>query len=69
MSAFEIETFADGQVIFKLGDLANNLYFFKENQMGLLDAKDKVFDQIPQGPSFGEAAILNGRPQEHNSTR
>ena len=60
MQNFKIEKFSDGQHIFKLGELANDLYFLEQGQVELLDAQERVFGVIPQGQSFGEAAILSG---------
>ena len=60
MSAFKIENFVDGDVIFKIGDPANNLYILSDGQVDLLDDNGFVFDQIQKGEPFGEAAFLNG---------
>ena len=60
MSAFKIESFVDGDVIFKIGDPANNLYILSDGQVDLLDDHGVVFDQIHKGEPFGEAAFLNG---------
>jgi CRP-like cAMP-binding protein len=60
VSAFKIKNFVDGDVIFKIGDPANNLYFLSDGQVDLLDDKGVVFDQIQKGQPFGEAAFLNG---------
>ena len=46
MSAFKIESFVDGDVIFKIGDPANNLYILSDGQVDLLDDHGVVFDQI-----------------------
>ncbi len=60
MTTFNIENFADGDVIFKIGDPADHLYILSEGLVDLLDDKGFVFDQIQKGQPFGEAAFLDG---------
>ena len=60
MSQFTVEKFLDEEFIFKSGDPATHLYFLQEGEVELLSASGQVFGKIPQGQSFGEAAILNG---------
>jgi CRP-like cAMP-binding protein len=60
MSNFYLEEFQAGQTIFKVGDPATNLYFLEKGEVELIDRNDNVFGVIPQGQSFGEAAILSG---------
>ena len=60
MSNFIHEEFIDGQMIFKWGDPATDLYFLKKGKVELLDQKGQVFGAISEGQSFGEAAILSG---------
>ena len=52
--------FTDGQYIFKMGDQATHLYFLQQGTVELLNDSNQVFGAIPQGQSFGEAAILKG---------
>ncbi|NBT35124.1 MAG: hypothetical protein EBT03_06245 [Betaproteobacteria bacterium] len=59
-SAFESLRFKDGDMIFKSGDLAEHLYFLEAGSVELLGAQGNVFGTVPQGQSFGEAAILRG---------
>ena len=60
MSQFTVEKFLDEEFIFKSGDPATHLYFLQEGEVELLSASGQVFGKIPQGQSFGEAAILKG---------
>lgn len=60
MSNFQIEEFSAGQTIFKLGDPATHLYFLEKGEVELIDKNERVYGVIPQGQSFGEAAILSG---------
>lgn len=60
MSNFINEEFIDGQMIFKLGDPAIDLYFLKKGNVELFDQKGHVFGVISEGQCFGEAAILSG---------
>lgn len=60
MHNFQIEKFSDGQQIFSIGEPASHLYFLEQGQVDLVDASNRVFGTIPQGQSFGEAAILSG---------
>ncbi len=60
MSNFYLEEFQAGQIIFKVGDPATHLYFLEKGEVELIDRNDHVFGVIPQGQSFGEAAILSG---------
>ena len=60
MINFQVVNFADGQYIFKMGDQATHLYFLQQGTVELLNDSNQVFGAIPQGQSFGEAAILKG---------
>jgi len=60
MSNFQIINFGDGEYICKIGDQATHLYFLQQGEVELLNGADQVFGKIPQGQSFGEAAILKG---------
>ena len=60
MINFQVVNFAAGQYIFKMGDQATHLYFLQQGEVELLNGSDQVFGVIPQGQSFGEAAILKG---------
>lgn len=58
MDDFEVQTLEDGDVIFKVGDLAQHLYFIEKGVVELIDLQGKVFASANTGQSFGEAAIL-----------
>jgi len=60
MSEFESQTYADGETIFSIGDLAEHLYFIENGKVDLVNAQSKVFASASAGQSFGEAAILQG---------
>lgn len=60
MSKFQVENCLDGQYICKIGEKATDLYFLQQGEVELLNAAGQVFGVIPQGQSFGEAAILKG---------
>jgi CRP-like cAMP-binding protein len=60
MTNFSREEFTPGQDIFCAGDQATHLYFLEQGEVELTDASGNVFGSIPQGQSFGEAAILFG---------
>ena len=60
MSDFKTETFEAGQFICKVGDQATHLYFLQKGSVELVSASDDAFAVIPEGQSFGEAAILKG---------
>jgi len=60
MDQFTVEKFHDEEFICKAGDPATHLYFLQEGEVELLSASGLVFGKIPQGQSFGEAAILKG---------
>jgi CRP-like cAMP-binding protein len=60
LSEFKLEKFLDGQFICKSGEPATHLYFLQEGEVELVSATGQVFGVIPQGQSFGEAAILRG---------
>ena len=60
MTNFSREEFTPGQNIFRAGDQATHLYFLEQGEVELTDASGNVFGSIPQGQSFGEAAILFG---------
>ena len=60
MNNFSEEEFAPGQIIFSTGEQAKHLYFLEKGEVELTDKVGKVFGAIPQGQSFGEAAILFG---------
>lgn len=57
---FQVVNFTDGQYIFKIGDQATHLYYLQQGEVELLNESNQVFGVIPQGQSFGEAAILKG---------
>ena len=60
MSEFKPQTYADGDTIFSIGDLAEHLYFIEKGQVDLVNAQAHVFASAIAGQSFGEAAILQG---------
>jgi CRP-like cAMP-binding protein len=60
LSQFTVEKFLDGQFICKAGDPATHLYFLQEGEVELVSASGQFFGRIPEGQSFGEAAILKG---------
>ena len=60
LSQFTVEKFLDEEFICKSGDPATHLYFLHEGEVELVSASGQVFGMIPQGQSFGEAAILKG---------
>jgi CRP-like cAMP-binding protein len=60
MSEFKSHTYADGETIFAIGDLAEHLYFIEKGQVDLVNAQAHVFASATAGQSFGEAAILQG---------
>ena len=60
MINFQVVNFTDGQYIFKISDQATHLYFLQQGTVELLNDSNQVFGAIPQGQSFGEAAILKG---------
>lgn len=60
MSQFTVEKFLDKEIVFNSGEPATHLYFLQEGEVELLSASGQVFGTIPQGQSFGEAAILKG---------
>jgi CRP-like cAMP-binding protein len=60
MNKFEQEQFSLGETIFKAGDQATHLYFLEKGEVELIDGSSRVFGSIPEGQSFGEAAILFG---------
>jgi CRP-like cAMP-binding protein len=60
LSQFTVEKFLDEEFICKSGDPATHLYFLHEGEVELVSASGEVFGMIPQGQSFGEAAILKG---------
>jgi len=60
MTQFAVQKFLDEEFICKSGDPATHLYFLHEGEVELLSASGQVFGLIPQGQSFGEAAILKG---------
>jgi len=57
---FQVVNFSDGQYIFRIGDQATHLYYLQQGEVELLNEFDQIFGVIPQGESFGEAAILKG---------
>ena len=60
MINFQVVNFVDDQYIFKIGDQATHLFFLQQGEVELLNEANQVFGVIPQGQSFGEAAILKG---------
>ena len=60
MSDFTTEKFEAGQYICKMGDQATHLYFLQQGSVELVSASGNAFAVIPEGQSFGEAAILKG---------
>lgn len=60
MSQFTVAKFLDEEFICKAGDPATHLYFLQEGEVELVSNTGQVFGTIPQGQSFGEAAILKG---------
>ena len=60
MINFQVVKVCDGQYIFRIGDQATHLYFLQQGVVELLNEFDQIFGVIPQGESFGEAAILKG---------
>lgn len=60
MNQFTVAKFIDEEFICKSGDPATHLYFLQEGEVELVSATGQVFGVIPQGQSFGEAAILKG---------
>jgi CRP-like cAMP-binding protein len=60
LSEFTVEKFMDGQFICKSGDPATHLYFLQEGEVELISETGQFFGRIPEGQSFGEAAILKG---------
>ena len=60
MSDFKTETFEAGQFICKVGDQASHLYFLQQGTVELVNASGDAYAVIPEGQSFGEAAILKG---------
>ena len=57
---FDVQTFPDGEMIFKGGDVASHLFFIQSGAVDLISAQGVVFGEVPKGQSFGEAAILAG---------
>ena len=60
MFEFKPQTYADGDVIFSIGDLAEHLYFIEDGQVDLLNAQKNVFASAFAGQSFGVADIMEG---------
>jgi len=60
MNDFESQSYSDGELIFSIGDLAENLYFIKKGSVELINAQGIAFATASEGQSFGEAAILQG---------
>lgn len=60
MNDFESESYSDGELIFSIGDLAENLYFIEKGSVELINAQGIAFASATEGQSFGEAAILQG---------
>jgi CRP-like cAMP-binding protein len=60
VSNFATQTFPDGAQIFSAGDVASHLYFVQSGTVEMLNAQGLVFAEVPQGQTFGEAAILQG---------
>lgn len=60
MSNFQVVNFNDSEYVCKIGDQATHLYFLQQGEVELLNRSNQVFGVIPQGQSFGEAAILKG---------
>lgn len=60
MSDFLTVTYPPGEFIFKAGDVADQLFFIQQGQVGLLNAEGKLFTTLSAGESFGEQAFLSG---------
>ena len=60
MFKFKSQAYADSEVIFSIGDLAEHLYFIENGQVDLVNAQGTVFADALAGQTFGEAAILEG---------
>lgn len=61
MSGFTEAKFSAGDVLFKAGDPANELFILQEGEIELLDSKSgKAFAKLFAGESFGEQAVLSG---------
>ena len=60
MSEFDSQTYADGEIIFSIGDLAEHLYVIEKGTVDLINDDANVFASAYANQSFGEAAILPG---------
>jgi len=60
MSDFLKVTYAAGELIFRAGDVADQLFFIQQGQVELLNAEGKAFTTLNAGESFGEQAFLSG---------
>ena len=60
MFEFKPQAYADSEIIFSIGDLAEHLYFIEDGQVDLVNTQGNVFASAFAGQSFGEAAILEG---------
>jgi CRP-like cAMP-binding protein len=60
VSDFLTVTYQPGERIFQAGDVADQLFFIQEGQVGLLNAEGKLFTTLSAGESFGEQAFLSG---------
>ena len=60
MSDFLTVTYPAGERIFQAGDVADQLFFIQQGQVGLFNAEGQQFTTLKPGESFGEQAFLSG---------
>lgn len=60
MNEFQTVTYQPEERIFNAGDVADQLFFIQQGQVGLLNAEGKLFTTLSAGESFGEQAFLSG---------
>jgi CRP/FNR family cyclic AMP-dependent transcriptional regulator len=61
MSGFTEAKFNAGEVLFKAGDPAKELFILQKGEIELLDrSSGKAFAKLKAGESFGEQAVLAG---------
>ena len=60
MAFFNEIKFSPGEVVFKIGDDADKLYFVKSGELEVQDERAAFISKVTVGQSFGEQAFIKG---------
>jgi len=66
MSKFYEKTFLEGEIIFKEGEVGEEIYLIEEGEVEIFkefEGKEKTIAILKEGEVFGEMSVLDGKPR------